>query len=149
MTQKKNATNVKNADVKNQSVKKIVNLNLTKFADVLKNVDVKEKKDKDTIYLYPETFSKSDINSEKGKKFRNSLRTKIQKFENNIFVFAKQNNSEKLTETIAEFDVFYKTNYKVNDYTVKSVSSSSNEIKEQSFTTMFEIIKHVKASQQK
>lgn len=137
-----------NAKVNNtkKSTSKVVDLNLSKFANQLKDVQLKEKKDKETLYIYPDGFSKTDINSEKGKKFRNSLRTKIQKFANNIFVFTKTEQQDKLIEEIKLFDVFYKANYKTNDYTVKSVSSSNNELKNADFNQMFDIIKHVKQS---
>jgi hypothetical protein len=143
--------NVKNVNAKTASAKtvstdakkKITNLNLSAFADKLKNVEVKEKRDKSTIYIYPDGFSKTDINSEKGKKFRSSLRTKMQRFENNIFVFAKTNNSEKLIETVKEFNNHYKQFYVNNDYSVKSISSSNKDEKAQSFELMMQIIKDV------
>jgi hypothetical protein len=147
-TKKVNAKGVttKKETVSPDTKKKIVDLNLSSFADKLKNVEVKEKKDKETIYNYPENFTKAQINGEQGKKHRNKLRTKMQKFENNIFVFTKTNNVEELQKTIKEFDVFYKENYRINDYSLKSISSSNDETKSASLKTMLEIITSVKNS---
>lgn len=131
--------------VKNANSTKVVNLQLSQFAKKLESVEVKEKKDKLTIYNYPETFSKTDINSEKGKKFRNSLRSKMQKFANNIFYYAKINDNEKLIAEINSFDAHYKENYRLNDYSLKSVSSSNNEVKAKDIELMLSIIKEVKA----
>lgn len=141
-TTKKNVANKKTTENK----KSVVNLNLSQFAAKLDNIEVKEKKDKETLYIYPETLSKSDINGEKGKKHRNKLRTKMQKFENNIFVFTKTNDTENLEKTIAEFDAFYKENYRTPDYSLKSISSSNDEKKTASLKTMLEIINAVKSA---
>lgn len=140
----KTSVNTKNADAKNANSKKIVDLQLTQFAKKLESIEVKEKKDKVTLYIYPDGFSKTDINSEKGKKFRNSLRTKIQKFANNICVYAKSKQSEKLIDEIKEFDAHYKQCYRVNDYTLKSISSSNNEAKNENIELMLQIIQSVK-----
>lgn len=131
---------------KNVVTPSVINLNLSKYAEKLKNVEIKEKKTKDSFYKYPDSFSATDINSDKGKKFRNSLRNKIKKFENNIFVFAKTNQIEKLQSEVKDFNSFYKENYQINDYSLKSISQSNDETKTQSFEMMLSIIKDVNAA---
>lgn len=143
-TKKVNASNKVNASTKENAKKEVTKINLSQFADKLKNVELKVKAKKSTIYKYPDTFSENDINSEKGKKFRNSLRTKLKRFSNNIFVFAKINEVEKLNNEVKEFDIFYKENYQINDYSATSISQSKNEVKEQDIVLMLQIIKEVK-----
>lgn len=144
---KKNAsvnTNAKNA--KKDESKEINKINLSKFVSQLSTIELKEKKDKETIYVYPEGSSKEWIQSDKGKKFRNSLRNAMKKFANNILIFAKINDLEKLQGEIKKFDEFYKKNYRINDLSLKSISSSSDPLKERDYSLMIEIIKEVKGS---
>lgn len=133
--------------------KKIVNLNLDKFAQKLSEVKLTEKKDKATLYFYPENLSKADINGEQGKKFRNSLRNKIQKFANNITVFASMQQKNKKDETVIlklknevkAFNIFYKENYQINDFSIKSISASNNDGKTANIELMLDIVKTVNA----
>jgi predicted translin family RNA/ssDNA-binding protein len=140
MKQSANATvSNKSTNVKTATVTKI---NLSQFADKLKNVELKVKEKKALLYKYPENFNANDINSDKGKKFRSSLRTKLKRFTNNIFVFAKINEVEKLKKEIKDFESFYKENFVVNDLTVRSITNSKDT--EASVTLMLQIIKEVK-----
>jgi len=123
---------------KSTNVEKV---NLSKYADRLKDVSISEKKKKDRKYKYPEGYTEIDINSEKGKKFRNSLRNQIKRFANNIFVYTKQNDAKKLKEEISLFNAFYKLNYLLNDYSVSSITQTKNESKEKDISFMLEIIK--------
>lgn len=140
---KTSATTSKNASAKKDNKKNVTVVNLEKFAKQLENVNVKEKKEKETIYIYPADFSHADINAEKGKKHRNKLRSKMQKFANNIFVFTKTNQPEKLKAEINLFFAFYKENYKINDLTLNSISNSKDEQTTKDLSLMLEIIKEV------
>lgn len=144
---KKNAiVNPKAKNAKKDESKEINKINLSKFVSQLSTIELKEKKDKETIYIYPEGSSKEWIGSDKGKKFRNSLRNAMKKFANNILIFAKINDLEKLQGEIKKFDEFYKKNYRINDLSLKSISSSSDPLKERDYSLMIEIIKEVKGS---
>lgn len=133
----KNQKNVSATKKETQTKKaetKITNLNLSQFAEKLNSIEVKEKKQKETLYRYPENFSQSDINSEKGKTFRNSLRNKRKRFVNNVLFAAKQMNVKKdadaekaLKDHVNAFNDFYKENYLCNDFSLKSVSASSKD----------------------
>jgi len=141
-------TNVKNAEkkIEDKKIEGIAKINISKFSDQLSKIELKEKKDKETIYVYPGGSDKEWIGSTKGKKFRNSLRNLMHKHANNILIFAKSNQMEKLQEEIKKFDDFYKKNYRINDLSLKSISSSSDPLKERDFSLMIEIIKEVKGS---
>lgn len=138
---------VKNATKKDKVAKKIEAVNigatLDKFADKLNNKKIVEKTKKDTIYIYPENLSASDINSEKGKTFRNSLRNKLKRLSNNIFVFAKTKQEEKLISEVKMFNSFYKENYIKNDFTLSSISQSKNGEKTEDMQLMLNIVQDV------
>lgn len=123
----------------------IKEINLSRFAKDLENVNVSHiKRDRETIYIYPEDMKKEEINNEKGKKFRSSLRAKMQRFSNNCFVFSKQNDIENLKKMIIEFDDFYAKNYRITDYSLKSISSSNDASKNRDLNLLLEIIKEMK-----
>lgn len=140
---KSKTNNSNSSDKPKANASKIVDLNLSKYADKLKTVELKEKKSKDSIYLYPDEFTPALINSDKGKKFRNKIRNSITRFSNNIFVFAKTNQSDKLIAEINLFNEFYKMNFRITDYTVKSISQANNEKTIADIELMLEIVKDV------
>lgn len=140
MKNSKNASNPIVKDAKNE----IVKINLDQFKDQLSNIQLKEKKERSTIYIYPEGKGKDWINSPDGKKWRNNKRNSIQRFANNILIFAKSNQLEKLQEEIKKFDAFYKEFYRLNDYSFSSISNSSDAKKEGDIDLMMKIIKEIK-----
>jgi hypothetical protein len=140
---KKNAP-VANA-TKTQESANLTTINLEKFADQLQGLELKEKKERETIYLYPAEFTKSDIGSEKGKKFRNSLRNQMKRLSNNILLFAKMKRMDDLNAEILKFDEFYTKNYRTHDYSLASVSQSNDPAKEKDLNLMMQILKEVKA----
>jgi len=109
---------------KENKVTNVEKINLDALTERLSKIEVKEKQKKQTIYLYPETFTDKDINSEVGKKFRNKRRKEIERFSNNVFFYLKYDRKEDLQKEIDEFKKHYKTFYKINDYSVKSISNS-------------------------
>ncbi len=138
----KNVNQVENVKKENLQEKNLTELNLSKFADKLKDVNIKVKNVKETIYRYPEGWTKDRINSDEGKKFRNKLRNRLKSFSNNIFVYTKSNNPEALKKEIDSFDSFYKEFYTLNDYSIRSITNSEKREKDIEF--MIEIIKEVK-----
>lgn len=141
------AENSKMQNTKKSATKeKIINLNLSQFADKLNSIEVKEKKDKLTIYRYPENFTKSEISSEKGKAFRNKLRNRRNTLINNILFSAKQLSLKKIEQkeflqSVEIFKDFYTENYLINDFSLKSVSQSNNDVKNNDIQIAFDIIK--------
>ena len=106
---------------------RLTEINLSEYSEQLQNVDLKVKKDKDALYVYPSDFSKEDINGEKGKRFRASCRNKIKSFSNNIFFYTKAQNAEMLQSEINKFNDYYKLHYSLNDYSVSSLTRSKDE----------------------
>lgn len=144
----KTETKVINKNAKKEVAKKKVDTinigaTLDKFADKLNDKKIVEKTKKDTIYIYPETLTASDINSEKGKTFRNSLRNKLKRLSNNIFVFAKTKQQEKLIAEVKMFNSFYKESYIKNDFTLASISQSKNGEKTDDMQLMLNIVQDV------
>lgn len=137
-------TKIKNAPLKNANAKTpVIKVNLDKFAKDLANHDIKVKAKKETLYIYPEGFGEHEINSEKGKKFRNSLRTRLKRHCNNILSYAKTQQPEPLAKEIKEFMAWYKTAYRNNDLSFASLSQSKNESKEKDLVIMLNIIKEM------
>jgi len=139
-----NAQNQKNANASQES--KVVNLNLEKFEKSLESVSLKEKKTRETIYNYPEGWGKEKINSEEGKKFRNSLRNQMKRFSNNVFYYAKIKENDKLIAEIDAFNAFYLKNFRINDYSLDSITQSKDDAKSRDLSLMMDIIKEVNAS---
>lgn len=145
-------TALKNAQERSKKEKQIsevtkVNISAitSKFADKLKSIELKERLNREHIYIYPETLkTESERNGKEGKKFRARLRHKLQNFAHNIFVYTKTNNIESLKKEIVSFDEFYKSNYRVNDYSFSSLSNTKNEVKEKDVKLMIEIIAEFK-----
>lgn len=127
-----------------KEIKSAISLNLEKYADQLSGMELKEKREKESLYLYPEGFAKSDISSEKGKKYRNSLRNQLRRYSNNILIFAKMKDAEKLGNEIAQFMGFYKKNFRINDLSLSSISHSKDAGKEKDFSLFLQIVKECK-----
>lgn len=142
MSQKKsNVANVNETKVNDS--KKVETINLSKFADKLAKVELKEKLKKQTLYIYPDGFKPEDVNSDKGKRFRNSLRTAIKRFSNNISLYAspKFNDIEKLKKEVKAFKEFYKLHYVVNDLSLNSLTHTKDE--SGSLQLLLDIVKEV------
>lgn len=125
-----------------KSEKQLSTINLQKFADQLANVELKKKNEKETIYNYPEGWNKEKINSDEGKKFRNKLRNQLKSLCNNIFYYAKIQDQEMLLQEIVKFEKFYNANYRINDYSIRSLTNSEKKEKEIELT--LQIIKETK-----
>lgn len=120
---------------------KINSFNLESLASQLDAIQLKEKKEKETIYVYPQGMTKDEISGEKGKKFRNHLRRKLESFSNNILFFAKGKKMEDLQKEIDLFMTHYKTFYRRNDLSIDSLSQSRNESKSHLLSLSLQIIK--------
>lgn len=122
---------------------KLTKINFSKFAEKLNSFSVKEKMQKSTLYNYPEGWTALNINGDEGRTFRRALRLKLTNFSNNIFVYCKTKQTEKLIAEVKNFDKFYKLNYKINDYSINSITHTKEE-KNASYVLMLDIIKEVK-----
>lgn len=131
----------------NVEKQRLTSINLAKFADKLSNVELKVKKEKETLYNYPEGWTKEKINSEEGKQFRNKLRNRLKSLCNNIFYYTKTEDQQKLQDEIVKFDEFYKLNYRINDYNANSITNSKDQLQNVELTLL--IIKEVKAQESK
>lgn len=140
------ASNV-NAKKENGKREGIEILNLSKFSKELENKGNSHiQRDRETIYIYPESIPKDRINEKEGKQFRGKMRNSIKRFANNIFYNAKTNRIEELKAEISKFDSFYKEFYRINDYSLKSLSSSNDEGKNKDIDLLLRIISEFKLS---
>lgn len=141
MSKKSIVVAAKNATAKTSNV---ISVNLAKFAEsaAVKNASEKIANQKTTLYNYPENYTQVMINGGEGKTFRSKLRRKVESFANQIFIALRTKDAEKLQTSISAFEVFYKENYKVNDFSLQSISQKKENT--ESIVTMLEIIKESK-----
>jgi hypothetical protein len=125
---------------KDLSTSKVAKVNLSKYAEQLSKITVKEKNKREHLYIYPEGFTEQMINSEVGKKHRNKMRNILKRFTNNIFVFAKSNQIDKLQTEVNLFKSFYKENYRIQDFSLNSITNAKDEKKE-NIQLMLNIVK--------
>lgn len=134
----------RSSNVKKNSDASIVEINLSKFADQLGKIELKEKKERETIYHYPEGMTKELISSEKGKRYRNGLRNQLKRFSNNCLLYAKHSRIDDLKEEIKKFDEFYLKFYRINDYSIGSISQSNDDAKNANYSLFLDILKSLK-----
>lgn len=140
----KNSTTKKSVTKKTDKVENIKTANLAAYAERLANFDIKEKAKKERKYIYPENFTEQMINEKQGKQHRSKLRKILERHCNNVFVYAKTNEPEKLKKEISLFLDFYKANYRINDFSVNSVFDGSNEKKKNDLSFFLQIVKEQK-----
>jgi|SRR5882757_622177 len=144
MSKIKNVPASKIADEKKEEIKIV---NLSKFAKELENKSVSHaRNERETIYNYPPNVPKEKINEREGKQFRGKMRNSLQRFSNNIFYNEKIQNLDELKKEIAKFEIFYKENYRINDYSLKSLSSSNDPAKNKDIDLLLRIIAESKMS---
>jgi len=139
MSNQKQGANMQTVTTKTGE-KKIVDL--SKFKSLLETKVVKtDRKERSEIYNYPKEITKELRSESIGKAWRASQRKKLERFEGNIFFYAKANNIEKLLSEIESFNKFYKDTFLRNDYSIDSITQSKDNAK--SIGEMLQIIKHV------
>lgn len=139
-----NASKDAKKEIASPAIVDLSKFNLEKFADQLSAISLKEKKNKETIYVYPPEFKKEDIGGEIGKKWRNSQRRKLESLTNNILFFAKGKKMEDLQDAIKKFRSFYKETYRRNDFSIDSLSQSRNDARNAGISLALDIIKSAK-----
>lgn len=128
----------------NKAENKVTSLNFSDIAEKLAKVELKEKKRKERLYIYPENFTEKMINEKEGKQFRSKQRNKIKTFANNISLHAKYNKIEELKKEVKNFVEYYKATYRINDFTINSISQKDAE-KTSDIELMLTIVKKVLA----
>lgn len=139
-----NASNASKKEIASPAIVDLSKFNLEKFADQLEKISLKEKKNKETIYVYPPEFKKEDLGGEIGKKWRNAQRRKLESMTNNILFFAKGKKMDDLQDAIKKFRAFYKETYRRNDLSIDSLSQSRNDARNAGISLALDIIKSAK-----
>lgn len=147
MSTKKELSQKDLKDAQNKDLKDALKLTQKELTDKLNLFDfskikIKEKKSNDTkskddMYYYQFLFKKyqnkdySILNKDEFKKLGQRLRTKIRNkrnsFANNIIFYAQNKNLIELQKEIVSFNSFYKETYILNDYSLKSISSTNRD----------------------
>lgn len=141
----KNA-NVKNSVTKNVTDKKesakLQKINFDKFANIANKITESAiTTQKSLLYIYPENWTKQDINNPKlGKSFRNDKRKKLQNFANLILLAYQKKNVELMKVEIEKFKVFYKEFFRINDFSINSVTHQKDN---ETINAMIQIVKEM------
>lgn len=115
---------------------KIVSINLDSVRKQLSNIVGTSVNTKDSIYVYPNNLTAIDISGKKGKSFRVKMRKNFEDIVNAFTIVKKQKETKAIsekdfTENCKQLkDLFvkiYKENYRVNDFSLASVTQSNNE----------------------
>jgi hypothetical protein len=81
-----------------------------------------------------ETIYKEELFNELSDKQKKVYRKRVRNYVNNLFTsiitFNDSKQSDKVTKLVNEFNSFYKSTYKVNDYSFASVASENTKDKE-------------------
>ena len=138
-------TEIKNAK-KDSNLSKI---NFDKFAKDVQNVTAKSSStQRSQLYIYPEKWNALQINGSEGKNFRGDKRRKLLSFANLIQLHYKMKSAEKLIEEIKNFKKFYKEFFKINDFSINSITNVKGELNAE-YQKMLNIVKEVNASFEK
>lgn len=145
MSKRNNASKV--IDAKKEEIVNVpASINLQKFAKELEGKGISHlRNERETIYIYPSEWKSDDINGKKGRQFRNHKRSFVKRLSDNLFFLGKGEKIEEMKAEIEKFDAFYKEFYKINDYSLKSLSSSNDPAKNQNIDLMLRIIAEIKS----
>lgn len=101
-------------------------------ANVIETLVKKEQR-----FLYRFQLEKDKLTAAKAKQKRQKIRRLLSNFDRDIRM---EKNTEKRAEAIKEFNTFYKENFILNDYSVKSLTDSRDSHQIESYT---ELLKRV------
>jgi len=90
-------------------------------------------------FIYKFQLSDKKLSAKDEKKLRSKLRRKMQNIVNSIIV------EKDKSEAIKEFEIQYKKEYVLNDYSFESLSSSNDETKREDFEKVLSLVKSKKA----
>lgn len=111
----------------NANEKKLSIVNFDKFSKKTYNVSEKVSGQRSTLYNYPENFSALQINGIEGKNFRSKLRNNLTALCNRLYLSKKAKDGEKFVNAAKDFLKFYKENFKLNDFSINSITNTKNE----------------------
>lgn len=126
---KKNlVTNLKDATATKKKKEVVLSkLNLSMFESKLKNVPENVTAQKSILYNYPENWGSLQINGQIGKNWRTARRRELANFCAIIQLRSKHKQFDTLIEKVNEFKKFYKTYFRVNDFSLQSVTHTKEE----------------------
>lgn len=130
------------------NAKNLISANLLKLAEngAVKTASAKAVNQKSLLYNYPENFTPNMINGGEGKTFRSKCRKTVENFANKILFGLQQakisKNAELLNEAIKNFDAYYKVTFKINDYSLQSITHKKENA--ENLKVMLEIVKESK-----
>lgn len=128
MATSKNA-NAKNAPKKDAkpATQKLEKINLQKFEFTPLEKGVRER---NSIYNYPEQWKEKPFNkNEHGKEFRGWIRRTRDRIIISLIWGVQTQDEAKIKSAYTEWMKFYKGNYKLNDFSIASISENSEKDK--------------------
>lgn len=148
---KNNLIEKRKAEIKNSELKakSILDLDLDKLdndnlLDLLSKSKLKvEKESNERFKMYK--FETLELTEKEEKRKRTKIRKQRNKLIDNILYYFSNKKEKDLKDEIKLFNSFYKENYILNDYSLKSIASdNSDKDTKEKITFMFEIIKRTK-----
>lgn len=118
-------TSEKNVKVSESSKLDSVNLENVKINVSKGNKELTNKEGIKTSNKDLYSIDRSSMSSEDQKKFRQKIRRDLQRFVKDIL--GKDRSDESRTKSISEFLIFYKSNWKIQDFRIENFSQSKNE----------------------
>lgn len=122
-----------------------IKMNFGKFASLLDGKKIPQKGIRegngDYLYNYPEEWNKMQISGIEGKNFRNKRRKDMQSLNNSIFWNYQKKDAKGLKDSIENWIGNYKKYYRINDFSISSISQSSDNLKNQDIELSLNIIK--------
>ena len=95
--------------------------------------------------IYKKDIFQHCITDTDKKRTRTKIRNTIDSFCSSFLSYKANNQTEKLKQLKVQFDVFYKTVYLKNDYSIESIISNNTEVnKKNNLIKMLTIIKDIK-----
>lgn len=92
---------------------------------------------KEQRFLYKFQTSAEKLNAAKAKQYRQKLRRKLDNFDAAIRL---EKNAELKAKAIADFIAFYKAEFILNDFSLKSLTDSRDSYKAESFMEMLKLV---------
>lgn len=121
-----------------------LNLDSINFDKIEKNIKVSDNVKEKSKSAKKEIYKNKPSDKNKHKSFRQQMRTKRMKFENNIQLYYKENQNENLKKELKNFLEFYKSEYVLNDFSVYSlVDSNTDTDKLKDTETFLKIVKQL------
>lgn len=125
---------------KKQVSEKEVTKDLATEQAIIKKVKERKTKTKEKNFIYKfqiaNSESKKKLTAKEEKKMRSKLRRSLSNIIDKIVIEKKDNK-----ENVKEFISFYKLNYILNDFSIESITNSSDELLLEDLKRVFEIVK--------